>query len=172
MKVRDRYLALIALGSGVFAFGVLIGFGYLSSVFVSSRGASEILFESPLLPNGWRTYRGDGWSVGYPGEYVPQERLSDNTVYFIPEDFEEQKTYFFVQWTEQSLSAERILRASTGYDEPDEITIANYPALKYTLDSGRVEFLVEHNVAVYSLIADNPEDPNVAPMFATFAFTE
>ncbi len=172
MKAHDRYLALAALGSGVFTLGVLIGFGYLSSVFVSSRGASDIVFESPLLPSGWQTYRGDGWSVGYSGEYLPQERLSDNTVYFIPEDFVEKKTYFLVQWETQTLAAEKIARNAADYDEPDEMIIANYPALKYTLDSGRVEFLIEHDTAMYSLIADDPEDPDVAPMFATFTFTE
>lgn len=172
MKVHDRYLSLVALGSGVFAFGALLGFGYLSSVFISPRGATGIVFESPLLPNGWQTYRGDGWSVGYSEAYMPQERFSRNTVYFIPEDFEERKTYFFVHWAETSLNAERILRASAGHDTPDEIIIANYPALKYTLDSGRVEFLIERNTTVYSLIADDPDDPNVAPMFATFTFTQ
>lgn len=172
MKAHERYLALTALGSSVFVIGVLIGFGYLTSVFVSPHGASDIVFESPLLPSGWETYRGDGWSVGYSEDYLPQERLSDNTVYFIPQDFIEKKTYFLVQWETQTLSAEKIVRKAAGYDEPDEITIANYPALKYTLDSGRVEFLVEHDTAMFSLIADDPEDPEVAPMFATFTFSE
>jgi hypothetical protein len=172
MKAHDRYLALAAMGSGVFALGMLIGFGYLSSIFVSSRGASGIVFESPLLPSGWQTYRGDGWSVGYSEEYLPQERPSDNTVYFIPEDFEEKKTYFLVQWKTQTLSEEKIAREAAGYKKPDEIMIANYPALKYTLNSGRVEFLVAYGALMYSLIADDPEDSQVAPMFATFAFTE
>ena len=170
LATHDRYLTLTALGSGVFALGVLIGFGYLSSVFVSPHGASDIVFESPLLPSGWRTYRGDGWSVGYPANYLPQERPSDNTVYFIPEDFQEKKTYFLVQWKTQTLATEKIVRKAAGYEEPDEITIANYSALKYTLEIGRVEFLVEHDTEIYSLIADDPEDSDVAPMFATFAF--
>jgi hypothetical protein len=172
MKAYERYLALAALGSGIFVFTVLIGFGYLSSVFVSSRGATGIAYESPLLPSGWQTYRGDGWSVGYSPDYHVEEQFLDGAVDFAPEDDVQTKTYFRVQWETRSLSAEKIAREAAGYEAPDEMTIANYPAVKYTLDSGRVEFLIAHNTELYSLIADTPEDPDVAPMFATFAFTE
>lgn len=172
MKTYERNLAIGAAVSGVFVMAVLFGFGYHAGLFVSNTGASNIVYESPLLPRGWVTYRSEEWSVGYPSTYLPQERPERNTVYFIPEDFDENVTYFLVQWETRSLRAEKIRRTAAGYAAPVDVMIANYPALKYTLSNGRVEFVIEHDTEIYALIMDDPDAPDIAPMLATFTFTE
>lgn len=168
----DRRLRIAALVSGVFVFVVFLGFGYFESVFVSPRGNEVIVVESALLPEGWNTYRADEWSVGYPDDYTVKKRSADAAVYFVPDDAMEKKTYFLVQQEAQSLTAIQIEREAEGYPEPVDVTIVNYPGVKYTLGSGRVEFYIDHGSSVFLLASDDPENIDIAAMFVTFAFTE
>ena len=172
MKAYQRYLAIVAMGSGVFVFGVLIGFGYLSSLFVPSHGATGFVIESPLLPDGWEMYRTDDWSIGYAPDFDPRFRKSDNTVYFVPSDQGEKKTYFLIQKEAGTFNEVKIARSVEEYPDPVEVMIANYPGLKYTFGTGRIEFLIDHNTTPFVLVSDDPDATDIAPMFATFAFTE
>jgi len=173
MKAHDRYLSIIALASGVFVFAVFVGYGYFSEVFIVSNGGAFSAIESPLLPEGWHTYQGDVWSVGYPAEFDVKEKKSDGLILFSPDDSTSEKIYFSVQQEKKSLDAFRIARSiDETYPDPVEVTIANYPALKYVFGSGRIEFAVAHGLETLLLISDDPESDTASTMLATFSFIE
>ena len=112
------------------------------------------------------------WSVGYPDDYIVTEHASDQLVRFAPDDGDKNKTYFLVQKESQSVNEIKIQRATEGYLDPVDVTIANYPGVKYTTGNHHVEFFLTHGTGVYLLASDDPENTDVGEMFATFAFTE
>lgn len=173
MKAHDRYLSIIALASGVFVFAVFVGYGYFSDVFVAPRGGIFSAIESPLLPEGWNTYRADEWSIGYPPQFDVKEKMSGGLFLFAPEDSTSEEIYFSVQQEKTSLDAFRIARSMDEiYPEPVEVTIANYSALKYVFGSGRIEFAISHGSETFLLTSDDPASDVAATMFATFGFIE
>lgn len=169
MKGHRRLLAIAATGSAVFALGTFGYFGYLSSLVVPRGGADDFVVESPLLPTGWETYIGDGWSVGHPGDYAPIVS-ADGGVDFSPTGADEGRIYFSVSPQTKSLSAIAIERAVGQYHTPVNVTIANYPGLKYSTGSARADFFIDHTDLVYKITSDSFTDPTVSTMFATFQF--
>jgi hypothetical protein len=169
MKAYQRFLAVAAGGSAVFALGVFGYFGYLSSFAVPTKGADNFVAQSPLLPTGWETYTGDGWSVGHPGEYAPAV-LSSGTVFFSPTGGDENKVYFAVLPQTKTLSAIAIERAAGQYHTPVNVMIANYPGLKYSTGSAHADYFIDHTDRVYEITSDIFTDPVISTMFATFQF--
>lgn len=169
MEGHQRFLTIAAMGSAVFALGIFGYFGYLTSLVVSKGGAGDFVVESPLLPTGWETFVGDGWSVGHPGEYAPVV-LSSGAVIFSPTGGDENKIYFAVLPQTKTLSAIAIERAAGQYHTPVNVTIANYSGLKYSTGGARAEFFVDHVDQVYEITSDVFTDPTVSTMFATFQF--
>jgi len=169
MKRPSNILFIVAIISGFGALGVFVWFGYLSNVFVTPLGQSNFEIHSALLPNDWLTYRGDVWSVGYPKDYEATVRESDGAVWFSPIGTKEMKTYFLITSKKESLSAFKIAQKADGYPDPDEVTIANYPAVKYSIGNHRVEYYIAYHDHLIVVASDDPEDETVAIMFATFA---
>lgn len=169
MKGHQRFLAVAAAGSAVFALGIFAYFGYLSSLVVPQGGSGDFVLESPLLPTGWETYSGDGWSVGHPGDYAPIV-LADGSVSFSPTGADTEKVYFSVTPQTKTLSAIAIERAAGQYHTPVNVTIANYPGLKYSTGVAHAEFFIDHTDRVYEIASDLFTDPIVSTMFATFQF--
>lgn len=169
MKRPSNILFIVAILSGLSAIGVFVWFGYLSNVFVAPSGQSNFEIHSALLPKNWQTYRGDVWSVGYPTNFVATTRESDNAVWFSPIGVKEIKTYFLVMPKEGSLDAFKIAQKADGYPDPDEVTIANYPAVKYTIGNHRVEYYIAYHDRLIVVASDDPDDETISIMFATFA---
>jgi hypothetical protein len=69
------------------------------------------------------------------------------------------------------LDAYTVARKAEGYADPDDVMIANYPAVKYTIGNGRVEYYVEHGNALIGIVSDDPDDEVIAIMFATFSLS-
>ncbi len=170
MKRPPQPLLIGAAISGVVAFGIFVWFGYFSSIGVSPVGTGAAVSHSALLPNEWNTYRGDVWSVGYPNTFEAKTR-DDGAVWFLPVGDAEKKTYFLVQKLTQTLDAYTVARKAEGYADPDDVMIANYPAVKYTIGNGRVEYYVEHGNALIGIVSDDPDDEVIAIMFATFSLS-
>lgn len=168
MHRPPRTLMILALCSAVLAMSAFAWFGYFSDIFIQSRGDTTIAQYSALLPKGWETYRGDGWSVGYPKDFEVHTR-SDETVYFVPSGEVEIKTYFLVQKRDISLDAFVIAQEAEGYRAPDSVMIANYPAVKYTIGNNRVEYAISYHGHIILVASDEPSDETIAIMFATFA---
>lgn len=168
MQQPLKILWVLAAFSAVLAMSAFAWFGYFSDIFIQSRGDTTIAQYSALLPKGWETYRGEGWSVGYPKDFEIHTR-SDETVYFVPSGEAERKTYFLVQKQDISLDAFVIARKAEGYRAPDSVMIANYPAVKYTIGNNRVEYGISYRGHVILVASDEPSDELIAIMFATFA---
>lgn len=172
MKTHERYLAIGAMISILFIFGVLVGYGYSASIFVSPIGNMDTPSEPPLLPDGWLVYRADTWSVGYAPDDVVTEK-EGGVVVFLLGDAVEGKIYFEVEPQKDTLSEIKIARlVDEAYPEPVNVMIANYPGLKYTLGNGHTEFFIEYSRGVYLLSSDDFESPDIGAMFVTFSFTE
>lgn len=172
MKTHERYLAIGAMVSMLFIFGVLVGYGYGASIFISPIGNMNTFSEPPLLPDGWFVYRADAWSVGYAPDDVVTEK-EGGVVVFAPEDAAEGKVYFEVEPQKNTLSEIKIARSvDEACPEPVNVMIAHYPGLKYTLGNGHTEFFIEHSRGVYLLSSDDFESPDIGAMFVTFSFTE
>lgn len=169
MKGHQRLLAIAATGSAIFALSIFGYFGYLSSLVVSQGGTGNFVVESPLLPTGWETYLGEGWSVGHPGDYAPIV-LADGGVNFLPTGADDGKIYFSVLPQTKSLSAIAIERAAGQYHTPVNVMIANYPGLKYSIGVARADYFIDHADRVYEITSDFFNDPIVSTMFATFQF--
>lgn len=169
MKGHQRFLAMAAAGSAVFALAIFGYFGYLSSFVVPQGGADDFVVESPLLPTGWETYSGDGWSVGHPGDYAPIVSV-DGGVNFLPTGADAEKVYFSVTPQTKTLSAIAIERAAGQYHTPVNVTIANYPGLKYSTGVAHADFFIDHTDRVYEIASDLFTDPTISTMFATFQF--
>lgn len=172
MKVHERQLAMLALASVVVIFAVIVGYGYASSVFIPLGSRGDILATSPLLPVDWETYYGEGWSVGHPSEYEVRIDRSQHTVHIVPQIAEGGVTYFMVQKREESIGELNVLHESQAYPLPVDVTIANYPAEKFTFGNGRVEYFIMHHLGVFLLATDVPHSSTISTMFATFLFTE
>ena len=167
----ERPLRIAAMLSGMFVLVMLTVFGYFRSVIAPLRSDTPIVVESPLLPDGWNTYHDEQWSIGYPDDYAVKKRTVDGAVYFIPDGIAEKKTYLFVQRQDMhSLSEVKIARKTEEYPDPVDVRIANYEALKYTLGTGRVEYMIAYGSTIYLIASDEPQNPDVSTMFVTFAF--
>lgn len=169
MKRPSNILFIIAIISGFAAVGVFMWFGYLSEAFIPKAGTEVFEIRSALLPKNWQTYRGDVWTVGYPTNFEATTRKRDGAVWFSPTGAKEAKTYFLVMSKEGSLDAFRISQKADGYPDPDEVMIANYPAVKYSIGNHRVEYYIAYHDHLIVVASDDPEDETVAIMFATFA---
>jgi len=171
MKRPSNILFITAILSGFAAVGVFGWFGYLSEVFISNRGTSTIEIQSALLPKDWLTYHDDVWNIGYPKDFEVVTRKTDGAVWFLPVGVSDEKTYVLITQKEGSLDAFRIAQKAGGYPDPEEVTIANYPAVKYSIGNHRVEYYIAYHDRLIVAISDDPEDETVAIMFATFAIT-
>ena len=169
MKGHRNFLFITALGSAVFSLVIFGYFGYLSALNVPRGGASGFAIESPLLPTGWETYSGDGWSVGHPADYVTTT-LNNGGVSFLPTGADEEKVYFEVSPQTKTLSAIVMERAAGQYHTPVNVMIANYPGLKYSTGVARADFFIDHTDRVYEITSDFFTDPIISTMFATFQF--
>lgn len=159
MAIASALVLIVALG----------WFGYISTLFVAYHGATDLVTDSPLLPEGWETYRGDVWSIGYPKDYKIDERHGG--ISFLPTGADGSKIYLMVREEQKTLSALKIARNLEGYPDPTDLTIANYPATKYTIGNGHVEYFILKNNTLIEIISDDPQDETVSIMFATFAIT-
>jgi hypothetical protein len=171
MTHPPKLLYILSAFAGVMAMSVFIAYGYFSEVFISSRGSGEIALESALLPVNWKTYHADTWSVGYPADYEVHER-SDGAVWFEPTAANAKKTYFLVREEITTLSALKIARHNEGYPDPIDLEVANYPATKYTIGVGRVEYFILYKDRLIEIFSDAPNDETIAIMFATFTMKE
>lgn len=168
IRFSHKQFRRIAIVSGFIIVVTLGWYGYVSSFIVPSRGATDLSAHSPLLPSGWTTYRGDLWSVGYPKDYKIIES-KDGMLSFLPTGESGSKTYFAVREEKGTLSALKIARANAGYPNPVDLTIANYPATKYTIGNHHVEYFVLVQNTLIELISDDPTNEASSMMFATFA---
>lgn len=167
MKRPPNSLWALAIFSGVGAVIVFAWFGYFVPLFIPATGSGENTQHSALLPANWETYRADVWSVGYPPDFEVQTR-ADGAVWFLPSGVADAKTYFLVAQQDTTLDAYRISRDAEGYLEPVDVMIANYPAAKYTIGNGRVEYVVSYHNGVIIVASDDIDDETIAIMFATF----
>lgn len=167
----SRLLRGSALVSFVLLLGIFWGYGYFSGVLFWSQNTGDFSQDSALLPIGWETYHAKRWSVGYPRHYEIHER-DDGAVWFTPTGGDEKKTYFLVNEEQKTLSSLKIARRSEEYPQPVDVTIANHPATKYTLGTGREEYFILNRDSLLEIFTDAPNDETIAIMLATFTVKE
>lgn len=166
IRFSHKQFYRIASVSAVIVVLSLGWYGYASSFIVPSRGATNLSAHSPLLPKGWITYRGDLWSIGYPKEYKIAEG-KDGTLSFLPTGEDGSKIYLAIREEERTLDALAIARKSAGYPDPIHLTIANYPAVKYTTGNKHVEYFVAVKNMLIEIISDDLTNETSSMMFAT-----
>ena len=168
MKRPPNILWALAIFSGVGAVMVFGWFGYFAPLFIPATGSGENTQHSALLPSNWETYRADVWSVGYPPDFEVHTR-ADGAVWFLPSGVADKKTYFLVTQENTTLNAYKIARDAGGYLAPVDVMIANYPAAKYTIGNGRIEYVISYHNGVVIVASDDLDDETIAIMFATFS---
>ncbi len=145
-------------------------FGYLAPLFLSNTGDGEFFSQSALLPNEWETYRsGSMWSVGYPKDFDVDIQSDNHSVAFRPSIDPGAKIYFSVRQESTSLDAYTIARKAEGYRAPEYVTIANYPAAKYTVGNGHIDYVISYHNSVIVVSSDDFDDETIAIMLVTFA---
>ena len=168
IRFSHKQFRRIAVVSSVIVVLSLGWYGYVSSFIVPSHGATDLSAHSPLLPKGWSTYHGDLWSVGYPKDYKIVTS-TNGTLSFLPTGEDGVKTYFAIREEQRTVSSLRIARNNAGYPDPIDLTIANYPAIKYTTGNNHVEYFVVVKNMLIEIISDDPTNETASMMFATFA---
>ncbi len=170
MKRPPTILWFLAASSAALAISVFAWFGYLAPLFLPNTGDGEFATQSALLPAAWKTYRsGNVWSVGYPQYFDITVEESDHSVTFQPSIDPGTKMYFRVQQQSLSLDAYTIARKAEGYRVPEYVTIANYPAAKYTVGNGHIDYVISYHDGVVIVSSDDFADETLAIMLVTFA---
>ncbi len=132
---------------------------------------------SSLLPDGWLTYMGDVWTMGYPADWSVQHlteesdgKVTSGSVFFQPVAGVG-SDYVTIGQERVSLS-DITLRYQDVQPTPtrDAFLFAGYPAVKYTF-TDRVEYYISYNKALIRILTTHPDNAEVDIMLATFEFT-
>lgn len=133
--------------------------------------AADRAFQSALLPDDWKTYGTDFWSVGYPSDWVV-ERM-DEGLEFVPPSYRDERekmgsTYFALREDDRTVEVIEAAYAQTAMVK-SRFLFAGYPTIKYT-DGSRQELYVSYEDRILRIVTDYPNDPEIGIMLATFKF--
>lgn len=130
------------------------------------ENASDRVLRSALLPDdGWATYGGEEWSMGYPEDW--QLTILDTGVSVADEDG---NTYLTAIEETRAMGEIETVYANDASVTRSEFLFASYPTVKFAHLGGREEYYIAYNNQVFSILTDQSDEEEVGIMLATFQF--
>lgn len=127
---------------------------------LSGDTAAQRAVRSALLPDNWKTYDAQVWSMGYPEDWDVVTTAEGFT--WRPAYADEGDNYLSVDVVDGYTPTDALEETST-------FLFAGYETIKYTYPTYTV-YVVDYTDATYRISTEFPDEPEVGIMLATFQF--